>query len=226
MSDVLVKGAVRPDLTRIKDPAEIWPDPLDCPDWPLSSGSAIRDGAMTREHAAARLAAVETQLNPDGAELRKPNEADVEHVMTAHFRALNPGEGGGSSQRAAALGFEGWRPITVAGNRILEAIHLRGFLRKMDAAAEAEVADAAATEAEAHRRKLARYETERQSGLAELEALAEAEARHLQHLADKAAWARSEDIRRALRIKHSTARKAAWALGEPEPSLPDLGGTV
>lgn len=47
--------APQADLTLTKDPAAIWPDALDCPDFPLQSRGAEFKPAWTREQAEGRL---------------------------------------------------------------------------------------------------------------------------------------------------------------------------
>jgi len=45
-----------PDLTLLRDPADIWPEPTDCPDWPYSTGGSRQGLPPTREDAEATLA--------------------------------------------------------------------------------------------------------------------------------------------------------------------------
>lgn len=58
--------------------------------------------------------------------------------------------------------------------------------------------------------------------LAELDGLAEAEARYLQAKEDALAHARCVELRRSLRIRYDSAQNAARKLGETVPDLPDL----
>lgn len=222
MSDVLVKE--RPDLTRIKDPAEVWPEPMDCPDWPLQSGGARLGGRSTRGDAEARLASIAAMVNSSAAELREPTKADVARVLDAHFRKLATGEGGGPARRAAMLGFEGYRPIgnDGIGFNIVEATHVRGYLRKLDAEAEAMARREAIAEKTPLQRALATYQQEVATLLPELHNLTEAEARHMQRLADEKACARAEEIRRTLRARHAQAVSAANELGVEAPAAPEI----
>ncbi len=213
------------DLTLLRDPVDIWPDPADCPDWPLSSGGDRRGVRVGREDAEARLAALRDLLNPRGMALRNPTEAEIAEALEKHFHALAPGEWGGSARRAQRLGFDGYRPILKdrVAPSIMEAIHIRGYLRKLDAEEEADERAGQIAQDRPHRRALDAYEAESKLLLPELESLLEAEARHLRAEADKKAWQRAEEIRRTLRARHSQAESAAHALNVKPPEAPTMG---
>ena len=105
---------------------------------------------------------------------------------------------------------------------MVEACHLRGYLRKLDDAA---VRDAEAAEqrklADA-RRTLERYRADVPARIAEIDSLAEAAARHQQRIDDERAVLRTQELRRHLRETHSAAVIAAHTLGLGVPDAPQF----
>ena len=224
MTEVTQKAV--PDLTQLRDPAALWPEPSDCPDWPYSVTGERSGDPPNRELAEARLANHIVALHGEDATLRAPTEAEIETAISRYFSPMEPGSRSGKSDRFEALGFAGLnKALSDNGGfalRIVESTHLRGWLRKLDA--QAELGDAAQTERAERELKarVHRYTGVRDGHLSEINRLAEAEARHLQAKADKLAHARCVELRRALRISHADAEGAAKKLGTTVPELPEM----
>ena len=217
------------DLTLLRDPAAIWPEPGDCPDWPLMTDG--NRGAQNRpglEQAEARLADLMDILNPKDTPTRAPTKAEAETLTVQHFtkHEPQPGENLSKIQRWTDLGFAGFRPAGgMAGDKarmIAEGVHIRGYLRKLEALkAQSETL----TTARAERRLKARvagYTGLIDDHMTTLTQLAEAEARHLQMIEDRRAHERCIELRRTLRIRHADAIVAAAELGVDVPVLPDM----
>ena len=215
-----------PDLTLLRDPAALWPDATACPEWPFMMGQ-MRDERPTREQAEAALEKCIAQLHPNGQLRRAPTQAEVEGAIVYYFRKREPGEGAGSTKYDYfdAMGYEGlakgFEKPTLAFC-IVEATHLRGYLRKLDAEAEIAKENKARRDEDGLKVKVSRFEMMRGAHLAELDRLAEAEARHLQARADQMAHARCVELRRQLRLSHDDARAAARELGQPIDDLPEM----
>ena len=217
------------DLTLLRDPAAIWPEPGDCPNWPLMTdgdrGAQDRPGL---EQAEARLADLMDILNPKDTPTRAPTKDEAEALTAQHFtkHEPQPGENLSKIQRWVDLGFAGFHPAGgMAGNKarqIAEGVHIRGYLRKLEAlTAQSETL----TTDRAERRLKARvagYTGLIDSHTATLAKLAEAEARHLQTIEDRRAHERCVELRRTLRIRHADAIVAAVESGVDVPVLPDM----
>lgn len=78
------KLATVPDLTRTLDHEALWPDPEDCPDWPLYPNDLSRQMNMprTRADAEKRLHSFALQLN-GGNPVHAPT---TEERKSAHAR--------------------------------------------------------------------------------------------------------------------------------------------
>lgn len=218
-----------PDLTLIRDYVEIWPDPMDCPDYPFVDFGHIQGKArLDRDEAEATLAALRDDLHPQGVILRAPTKEEAEELLQKHFRPSVPTESDGQERRIANLGFAGWR-AQPGGKKIVrqivDAVHLRGYLRKLDAEQEAAEISEAEAENQRLKRSVDEYETARGTYDRQMETLAEGDARYRQWLADKRAYAQAEDMRRNLATRHVHARQAAAELGQDEPTpLPEVMG--
>lgn len=217
-----------PDLTLLRDPAQVWPDPMTCPDWPLASGGDMLMGAArkTSAEASERLALLAQEINRPG-DHHAPKPAEIARIEAEYFRTVASGEGGGVVERFARLGFAGLRPKTggtvgAVARQMAEAVHIRGYLRKLSH----EVETAQETEAETfhrqHQRQIDGFKAALAEAGPELDRLAEAEERHLQRVADERAYRRGVELRRMVRIRHGQAVDAARALGVAAPDLPDM----
>lgn len=221
-----IQQKAMPDLTRLRDPASIWPDPHDCPDWPYSQRGERRGFIPSRDNAEATLANHIEAMHGKDAVLRAPNKAEIEAAMGRYFTAREPGTSSGKVIRWDALGFKGLNKTTADfedfAARIVESTHIRGYLRKLDAQAELSEALQVDRNERALKAKVDQYTRVRDDHLSELDLLAEAEARHLQAEADKLAHARCVELRRTLRIRYADAESAATELGATVPELPEL----
>lgn len=216
----------KPDLTLLRDPAAIWPDPMDCPDWPLLAGGERKSLRPTREEAEGALANHIEALHGAGATLRPPTKGETEAAIARYFQVREPGTGGGSSGRFDALGYQGLRKALSDtwghSSRIIESTHIRGYLRKLDAEEEQANSIRVRRDEGQLKARVSRYTSIRGERLAELDKLKEAEERHLQMLADQRAHARCVEVRRQLRIGYADAKAAANDLGIDVPDLPEL----
>ena len=215
-----------PDLTLLRDPADIWPEPTDCPDWPYSTGGSLQGLPPTKEDAEAVLANHIAALHGKDATLRKPTKAETEDAISRYFSVIEPGVGSGKIARFTALGYAGLnRALSDSGgfaSRIVESTHIRGWLRKLDAAEEQNKTLQAGRDERQLQGRLHRYKTICDSHVAELSELSEAEERHLQAKADMLAHARCVELRRTLRARHADAEAAAREMGVDAPELPEL----
>lgn len=215
-----------PDLTLLRDPADIWPEPADCPDWPYSTGGSRQGLPPTREDAEATLANHVDALHGKDAMLRKPTKAETEEAISRYFSAVEPGVSSGKIQRFAALGYPGLnRALSDSGglsSRIVESTHIRGWLRKLDAAEEQNKTLQADRKERQLKGRIIGYKKICDSHLPELSELSEAEERHLQAKADALSHARCVELRRTLRARHADAEAAAREMGIDGPELPEL----
>ncbi|MFC3440756.1 hypothetical protein ACFOKF_06000 [Sphingobium rhizovicinum] len=203
------------DRTAIFDPAEFWPNAMDCPDWPHLTGNLRYDGPRGKVGAEGRLQNIGAYLNR-GRELRKPSEEERAQEVARLFRR--------SGGHWYALGITNLSPAGVLAETeaclIVEACHLRGYLRKLEAqAVQAEEAKARRKLADA-RHTLAQYRATVPAEVEEIKALSEAVARHKQRLEDERAVARSQMLRDHVATMLSAAVSAAHTLGEEAPAHP------
>lgn len=200
------------DLTMTLDCTELWPDPAACPDWPLQldmHGRDVSTGA-SRDEAAARLRQIHRFLH-DGAATRAPTPAERASLRQRFFRT-----GTRVNWRWDALNLADLAPaspdVADRAELLVQAAHVRGYLRKLDAHS-----DAARQRAEADRlESLRRRVDDAPETLRRLEdqlAAAEAgEARYLQWQADQRAAARAAELRAQLDMVRSEAAQARRAL--------------
>jgi hypothetical protein len=207
------------DRTMTFDPVNVWPDALDCPDWPLLTDTMRYDGPRGRYGAEARLESVAAFLNRGEGRLTAPDDNDREQVIARTFKR-SPGKWGG-------LGFPDLSPLGILAEQdaelIVEACHLRGYLRKLDALEVKAATDKERLELAQARHTLDSYGPEAAGEMAEYAKLAEAAARHKQSVADEAAFHRCRMLRGHVESIHAAAVSAARRLGEEPPVAPDFG---
>ena len=206
------------DRTMTLDPAALWPNPLDCPDWPLEHGTRRYEGPRGRQGAEMRLEQLRQHLNRGSGKLRAPT-ADERRTLHAKFFRPEGSEWG-------QLGISGLSVRDRTGERdarvIVDAAHVRGYLRKLDAQ-EAQAAEAKEqSELDHAKRTLDGFNQALAAGRAELTQLAEAEARHKQRIEDERAFARCREIRINLQHSHFPAVQAAARLGVESPPVPQF----
>lgn len=204
------------DRTLILDPAALWPDPLSCPDWPVEIGGRRYEGLRGRKGAKARLEMLSQHLNRGAGKVRPPSKDEREELSAKMFLQ--------SGTEWHHLGIRGLssrdRTVERDAHVIVDAVHVRGYLRKLDAQEKAQAeADERQKIAQA-RRRLDGYNQSVTDGRAELTALAEAEARHRQRIEDEQAFNRCHAIRQNLRHGHYDATQAAAKLGVEAPPMP------
>lgn len=201
------------DLTMTFDPAALWPDPEDCPDWPLARDALNRamNAPRSAEEARAKLRGLGYALNGE-ASARAPTGAECAAARERFFA-----EGSEVNWRWPLLGFGHLRPATPsvrdASNLIVEAAHIRGYLRKLETRA-ANAAQAKADAEQARLRALVDGFPNTLAGLErQLEKASEGEARHLQRVADEADARRAHDLRHQITATRQEAERAAARLG-------------
>ncbi|WP_333830597.1 hypothetical protein [Pararhodobacter sp.] len=211
-----------PDLTLTRDPATIWPDAMACPDFPLQSRGAAHKDAWSRKDAEARLRTVSGVLN-GGGPLRAPTEEERADAMERYFQPRNPAVRSIRDEKFDARGFTGLMPATGSGNGdlIAEAVHLRGYLRKLAAQEERAATDQQDRAESNARSTLDNYRDSIAAKKAEAEALAEGAARYRQWLDDRAAFERLRLMPHDLERLRSGVVSAALELGEAAPPAPD-----
>lgn len=204
------------DLSQIFDPVELWEDPEDCPDWPLmDENSRHMNPTFSRQDAENRLVRLRYMLNKQTEDLPAPTKSEAAGARARYFT-----EGVAPSWRWNELGFGRLRPArrdSDVAELLVEAVHLRGHLRKLDA----RIASAERANADSERRKLevqvSNYVDNVDQLKAELASLANAEARHRDRLEDEKAFHRCYDIRRSLQVDRASAQIAAGKLGVALP---------
>ncbi|SLN09977.1 hypothetical protein ROJ8625_00137 [Roseivivax jejudonensis] len=216
MMSAAEKSKTKPDLTMVRDPASIWPDPFECPDYPLTVAGERLTGAYSRAQAEQKLRTLSKQMNGNHS-LHKPSEHERSAALSTHFKQQR---GHGPARPLMnALGFTDMAP-TQQGKLIAQAVHLRGYLRKLEARdAEREKAAQERREHKA-RSKLERYSSYVDGLEAEADELLARAERYRQFLADKAAYHRVMDLRTEIDATHREAATAAAELGEPSPDRP------
>lgn len=216
-----------PDYSLLRDPAEIWPEPEDCPVYPTNAGGEVHGrGRYDKDEAEARLSYLIGLLGSSEGPFRAPTDAEKRAFMSRHFVIPEPGTNSGKMQRLARLGFGGLQ--TASGDlgrkamAAVEAVHLRGYLRKLEA--EAQQNEALTDDREKRKLKavVTGFTAILGNHVAELNALAASEERHLQAKADALAHARCVELRRTLKIRYAAAEVAASELGQTIPDLPEM----
>lgn len=207
-----------PDRTRILDPQEYWPNPLKCPDWPALRPGQVVNGIIGKRGAEMQLEALSHRFNPGGYKLRPPTDDDRAREISRLFRP--------SGADWHHLGIPnlsvGNRNVVQEANLIVEACHIRGYLRKLEVQ-EKESAESADRQrlAEA-RKKLDSYRANAPERIANIEALSEAAARHQQRLDDERAFYNLRGAKQSLDGFYSDAVRAAHELGLSVPDAPEI----
>jgi hypothetical protein len=105
---------------------------------------------------------------------------------------------------------------------VLESVHIRGHLRRLDAAAELEAKRKKEAETARLRDKAGGWPARERNLLDELAAVQEGAERHQQRLDDERAFLRVRELRQALTLGRREAVSAAQSLGIAEPSAPEV----
>ncbi|AKM09313.1 hypothetical protein [Croceicoccus naphthovorans] len=212
------------DRTMTLDPAKLWPEPADCPDWPVLNAAQIQHGQFItgRTSAEQRLNALGVKLNGGNfRNLRAPTPDEREVMQAETFKDGTP-----DNPRWHALGLGDLKPAHPSHRNLaelmVEAAHIRGYLRKLDVQETKAVADRARREREQDQARVDSYAKQVERDTAELAELAEAVKRHEQRLADERAFRRASDLKHALIAGHSNAVQAANRLGIEAPARPEL----
>lgn len=198
------------DLTQTFNPEKFWPKADACPDWPLSIGSIVSHGAGSKQAAEKRLSYINNYLH-QGVELHAPTAKEVEQIKSDYFSQGNHG------QHWLALGVYGLtvRPGTRdMADLIVEALHIRGYLRKLEDRERRNQQSIDDENTYRNRQTVESYKRSVPECERQLAELADAEARHKQRLEDEKAFNKAADIRQSLKFSKSEAERAAHALGE------------
>lgn len=208
-----------PDLSQIIDVETLWPNPLDCPDWPheVNNGYSNRryEGARGKAGAEQRLYQLSYHINR-GAKVHAPSAAERETGVATVFKRGGSAYGLLGIPNLAPLG----RTVENLADQIADATHVRGYLRKLAALEVKAADDEKRRKLSDARQRLDAYNTAVLNGLAELADLAEAEARHKQRIEDEKAFHRCVNTRRSLQMGHWEAAQAAATLGVDSPECP------
>lgn len=212
--------ADQPDLTLALDATTLWPDPESCPDWPLyrDNLSAQMNSIGGRKDAEDRLQALGGALNRGPGRLVPPTKAMAERALAEHF---SPGNAG--NWRWDVLGLTDKRPSRATNqvaDLIVEAAHIRGYLRKLDARTKRAAQEAAEREELRARQTLVDFNAHAKRLVEEYASLADAAQRHQQRLDDEKAFGRRSHIPQELSFAHFDACRAASKLGVERPELP------
>ena len=209
------------DLTMMRDPVEIWPDPMDCPDYPLVLQGVNPDGPYSRDDAQDALRRLSGILNGKGP-LRAPTDVERAEALEQYFEPAKRGIRFPDQAAFGARGFAGLIPARgdKRADLIARAVHLRGYLRKLDALAEQRAQAAQDRQDSAARRKVAAWAGYIAGLEAEAKGLADGAARYHQFLADKRAFYRLMTLRGEVSEVLKEATAAAAELGEDAPVMP------
>lgn len=214
--------STRMDRTRILDPKDIWRDPMACPDWPALTGNMRYDGVRGKTGAEARLETIGHYLNRGEGALRVPTEDEREAQFAVTFRRS------GSFANWHAMGIHNLSPLGMMAEAdamlMVEACHIRGYLRKLEAAAQRDADVVQERKLAEARHTLAEYRRTVPAEIEEHDGLAEAVARHKQRIEDERAFDRSRAIRDHVATLHSAAVQAAHTLGLGVPDAPEMLG--
>jgi len=206
------------DRTQILDPKAFWPDAMACPDWPCLGPQQGFNGPRGKVGAEMRLEAIGSYLNRGPGALRAPTSDERDAEFSRTFRRNGSNWHHLGIRELSPLG----RMVEGEAGLIVEACHLRGYLRKLETKVvrDAEAAERA-KQAEA-RRTLEDYRATAPAEIEEFRSLAEAVARHQQRLEDERAFDRSRALRQHVETLHSAAVQAAHTLGLGVPDAPDF----
>ncbi|RFC67796.1 hypothetical protein [Mesorhizobium denitrificans] len=206
------------DLTQVFDPSDLWPNENDCPDYPIFENEQSRtmNPPFTRQDAMNSLMRIRYTLNKGTEDLRPPSKAEAEEAKARYFKSGTP-----TNWRWNNLGLGHLQPARLDNDDadlIVTAVHLRGFIRKIDAKLDRKL-DERADRERAARSALADYAANAPRVKAELDSLAEAAARHQQRMGDEQAFYRTQELRRSLSELQTKATAAAKTLGVDLPAI-------
>ena len=209
-----------PDRTCILDPKEFWPNERACPDWPALTANGCYDGQRGKAGAEARLAAIGQHLNRAAKSVHAPTSDERTAEFARTFRRS------GTFYNWPSIGIFNLSPLGMLAENeamlMVEACHIRGYLRKLEAAAKRDE-DAAEQRKQAEaRRTLEDYRATVPGLVDEIGSLAEAVARHRQREADEIAVSRDRMLRDQVDTLHSQAIRAAHTLGLGVPDAPQF----
>lgn len=209
-----------PDRTHILDPKDFWPNVRECPDWPHLGPNQRYDGPRGKAGAEARLETIGWHLNRGTTSLHVPSADERTSEFARIFKRT------GSFGNWYSLGIIDLSPLGMMAENeamlMVEACHIRGYLRKLEDAAVRDAEAAVQRKEAAARRTLERYRAETPATIAEIGALAEAAARHQQRIDDEAAARRWRMLTESVEGGHTEAVKAAHALGLSAPDAPQF----
>ena len=201
------------DLTRILDPAELWPDPEACPDWPLDASHVNLDGGSAQR----RLESLYQALNRTSGPVPVPTPEQAAASRAEHFRP-----GPTNIPRWTALGITDLQPASRTSdytNLMVEAAHIRGHRRKLEARESRRQAHAADLARSAHQNRLDGFPAAQEAVLADLGRVGPGAARHARLEQDeKDYWAWIE-AKRILQGIQDDATRAAKAVGVEPPTF-------
>ncbi|MXP09599.1 hypothetical protein [Pseudoblastomonas halimionae] len=213
---------VKIDRTMVLDPAELWSDIESCPDWPIVSAANLQHMQIVKGEATAeaRLDTIGRLLNGSARQLREPTQSERE----AEFdRVFDPAKAPLPRWRGLGLTFGPRKLLTEEdASLIVEAAHLRAYLRKLSTHEAKRAEEAERREIDRAQRTLDGYADHQRRDLAELSDLSEAAARHEQRIADERAFHRVAEIRQSLSRGHDEAAQAARELGVKPPEAPQV----
>lgn len=208
------------DLTMVLDPAELWPDVSQCPDWPYVPPTNRDHIPRGRQAAEEALAALRRHLT-HGAPTRDPSPSEQAALRVEIFSSDRV-----ENSWAIRHGIFGLGPRSPTDRRpdaVVQAAHIRGYLRRLNHEADRAAVAKAHSDRSNAERKLSHAVISHAERLAEYQGLAEAAARHEQRLADERAFHRRNELRRhELPGAVEQARQAANTLGQEAPSFPPV----
>lgn len=204
------------DQTLVFDPAAVWPDPQACPDWSAPMG----DRALaSRGDAEDRLLMLHRTLGR-GRPTRPPSPEEAEQLRSEHFREITPDTGPWS----LSLGLRGitWRDHVKesAARQMVEALHLRGYLRKLEDAETRRVETRVAEQVLRHQDTVDGYADACRALAAQADPLRDAAARHEQREADERAYFQLRELRQQRLALAGEAGRSAAILQVALPDVP------
>lgn len=209
-----------PDRTHILQPKDFWPNVRECPDWPLVTTGSGFDGQRGKAGAEARLENIGRFLNRGATTLHAPTADDRTAEFAKTFRRS------GTFASWPSLGIYNLSPLGMLAEEsamlMVEACHIRGYLLKLEAATKRDAEAAEQRKQAEARRTLEDYRAKAPEHVAEINALADAVARHRQREEDERAVSMDRMHRDQLDTLHSAAVRAAHTLGLSVPDAPRL----
>lgn len=203
------------DRTQVLDVTKLWPNPLDCPDWPVEVGTRRYEGRRGRAGAEDQLERLGQILNR-ARHIHSPGEDEREAAFNRVFIAK-----GSMFQHLGLHNLSALDRTTEDQARlIVDAAHVRGYLRRLDAEEDRAAEARKRNELAAAESTFDKWSASVAAAEKELAELADAVARHRQRVEDEKAFHRSREIRHNIRHSHFPAAQAAAHLGKPAPEMP------